>query len=40
MRTLATLMASITVLTCALFVHALAAADRGTQPLVVHSASR
>jgi hypothetical protein len=40
MRTLATLMASITVLTCALFAHALAAADRGTPPLVVHSASR
>ncbi len=40
MRTLATLMASITVLTCALFAHALADPDEPVQPLVVHVTSR
>jgi hypothetical protein len=38
MRTLATLMASITVLTCALFAHALAAADQPAP--VVQTVSR
>jgi hypothetical protein len=40
MRTLATLMASITLVTTALFAHALVTADKQPAPTVAHVASR